>query len=374
MSENKETKTLIKLTGADVEAAVKQCEAIRKDPQNAQDITLSEFVKEKWQLSMEQFYEALEIDPNRATIENIMILPDSSYRWLVPEIIRDSVRLGLRKAPIYPNLIAAEQSVSQLEITLPAWNMSDAMPKFVGIAETITVGNVSFGQKKVRIRKMGRGIKMPYEVRQYVAISLAAIWFQDFGVKMGMGLDMMALNTLINGDQTDGSDSAPVIGVATANSLVYRDMLRPWVRGSRLGRNYTKMVTGEEMGMDLLELFRYKPAIPDSMGVLPNHNINLKTSVPDSSDLWIHGAIPANQALILDSSSALIKLNAQPLLVESEKIVSNQTEATYCSFTTGFATVMRDARIVLDKSLAFSSNGFPAYMDPTYQETMQITE
>lgn len=364
----------LKLTGADVEAAVKQLEAIRKDPQNAQDVVLSEFVMDKWQLSMDQFYEKLGIDPNRMTIENIMILPDASNRWLVPEIIRDSVRLGLRKAPIYPNLIAAEQNISQLEITLPAWNMSDAMPKFLGIAETMTVGNVSFGSKKVRIRKMGRGIKMPYEIRQYVAINLAAIWFQDFGVKMGMGLDMMALTTLINGDQTDGSDSAPVIGVATGGSLVYRDMLRPWVRGARLGRNYTKMVSGEEMGMDLLELFRYKTVVNSQQGVFPDHTLNLKTSVPDSSDLWIHGAIPDNQVLILDSTSSLIKLNAQPLLVESEKIVSNQTEATYCSFTTGFATVMRDARLVLDKSLAFSGNGFPAYMNPIYQETMQITE
>jgi len=66
---------------------------------------------------------------------------------------------------------------------------------------------------------------------------------------------------------------------------------------------------------------------------------------------------------LVDPSSAIIKLNAQPLMVESEKIVSNQTMAFYASNTTGFGKIFRDAALLVDSSLAFSGHGFPSYMD-----------
>ena len=56
----------------------------------------------------------------------------------------EAVRLGLRKNPIYPDLIAAEENVSQPKVTMPSINMSDAMPKKIGEAETIPVGTTSF--------------------------------------------------------------------------------------------------------------------------------------------------------------------------------------------------------------------------------------
>jgi hypothetical protein len=75
---------------------------------------------------------------------------------------------------------------------------------------------------------------------------------------------------------------------------------------------------------------------------------------------------------VIDSQSALIKLNAKPLMVESERIVSNQTEATYASLTTGFANIFRDGRVIMDQSLDFASNGFPAFMDVDAFETVEI--
>lgn len=50
-------------------------------------------------------------------------------------------------------------------------------------------------------------------------------------------------------------------------------------------------------------------------------------------------------------------------MLESERIVSNQTEATYATLTTGFSKMYQDAAILLDASKAFTDNGFPDYMD-----------
>lgn len=343
----------------------------RKDRDKPVDITLAEYLLADGGTSVEAFYDDLGINPNQDTIENLMTMPDTNYRWIIPELFRDAIRLGVRKAPIYPNLIAGEQSVSQMSITMPAINMSDATPKKLNVAETIPLGDVSWDQKSVKIHKFGRGIKIPYEVRQYVSLNMVGIYMQDMGIKMGMGLDYLAITTLLNGDQADGSDSVATIGIGTANTMTFRDLLKPWIRMNRLGKTPTTQVSGEDMAIDLIEFYS-SAASRDAQGA-PRATLNVKAQLPQSTDLWIHGAISANKLLMVDKSAAMMKLNAQPLLVESEKIVSNQTEATYATFTTGFATIFRDARLVLDKSVTFQSNPFPEWMNPYPHEIVPFT-
>lgn len=352
---------------AELESAVRNCEAIRRDTEDPQDISLADYFKDTKNISMEDLYEDLGLNPYSDTIQNLVNVPDNSLRWLIPEIFRDALRLGLRKQPIYPGIISGEQSVKQTTITMPAINMSEAAPAFVGTAETITTGSVSFNQKTVKIHKIGRGIKVPYEVIQYVSLNLVALFMQDFGVKMGMGIDTMMINTLLNGDQPAGVDSAPVIGIGTANSYVYRDLLRLWVRGSRMGKNYNTMITGEGAAMDIIDLLTNTRLFGVQRGTF-----TLKTPIPQNSSIYVHGLVPNNQAIIIDPSNCIIKLNAQPLLVESDKIISNQTEETFATLTTGFATIFKDSRIVVDSTLAFSAAGFPAYMDPTSLEIINF--
>jgi hypothetical protein len=349
----------------EIQHAVQACEAIRRSTEDPQEISLADYFQEKNQISMEDIYEDMGINPTTDTVQNIVNLPDASLRWLIPEIFREALRLGLRKAPIYPSLISGEQSVKQTSVTMPAINMSDAAPKKVGVAQTITVGDVSFDQKTVKISKIGRGIKVPYEVIQYVALNLVSLFLQDFGVKLGMGIDTLAFQTLLNGDQTDGSDSAAVIGIATANTLTYRDLLKIWVRAARMGKSFSTMIAGESAAMDVLDLLTTTRVFGTQRA-----NITLKTPIPQNSSLYVSGLIADHQVIILDTSNTLIKLNAQPLLVETDKIISNQTEETYASLTTGFATIFKDSRLVLDTTLAFGSAGFPTYMDPTSQESI----
>lgn len=351
-----------------LQGMVRACEGLRRDSEDPQEITLAEFIAERYEgLTLEQLYEDIGVSPTTDTIQNIINMPDNALRWLIPEIYRDAIRLGLRKNPIYNNIIAAEQSVKNTSVTMPAINMSNAGPKKVGIAETITTGDVSFDQKSVKIYKYGRGIKVPYEVVQYVPLNLVALYLQDFGVKMGIGLDTLCIQTTLNGDQANGSDSIAVVGVNTVATLVFRDLLRIWVRGGRLGKNFNTILAGETMAMELLDLLTNTRTQGN-----PRVNVTVKSPLPQNANIFVHGAIPANQAIMIDSSSALIKLNAQPLLVESDKIIANQTQETYASFTTGFATMFRDSRISLGMDRTFAANGFPTWMDPSIQEQFQF--
>lgn len=343
-----------------IQATVKLAETIRTDKENPQEVSLNEIVKEHLEAdSLEDLFADLGIDPTIDTINAIYTLPDTDIRWLIPEIIREAIRLGLRDAPIWSAITAVEMQTSQLKIKMPYINMSDAAPRKVAEAETIPTGTVSYGDKDVEVYKIGRGIKISYEVKNFVSIDVVSIFMQDFGIKLGMSLDTLAIDTLINGDQGDGSESAPVIGVGTTNNKEYKDYLRVWVRGSRMGRGFSTILGGEETAIDTLDLPEFKDRKQGSV----DFTINMKTPVPSSADYYVHGNIPANQELMVDTRFSLVKFNVIPLMIESEKIVSNQTEAFYATLTTGFGKLFRDASLIMDESLAFATNGFPNYMD-----------
>lgn len=343
----------------ELEQVVRGLEALRRDPDNPQDATLSDFVQMRWGHGMEQFYENLGINPGTDTIQAMFTTPDANVRWLIPEVIRDALRLGLRKSPIWADLIAAEQTISQPQITVPWLNMSEATPKYTGEAETFAYGALSYGDKTVKVRKMGRALRLPYEVLNYVSLNLTAVWLQDFGVKLNHGIDALMIDVLLNGEQANGSESAAAIGIETIGTITYRDILRIWIRMGRLGRTPVGMIGGEDAAMDILDLEEFKKREVGST----MKNLNLKTPVPNSANFYIHGSMPADQTLIIDNSSAIIKYNAQPLLIETEKMIQNQTVDTVASLTTGFGILYRDGRVIMDSSLDVASNDFPEWMD-----------
>lgn len=173
-------------------------------------------------------------------------------------------------------------------------------------------------------------------------------------------MDALAMDVLVKGNKLDGSESAPVIGVGdTTKGIQYRDLLRVWIRASRLGRQFRTIIGGEEQALDLLDLPEFKLR---SSGTT-DARLNLKTPVPNSADFYIHGGTPENEVMLVDPAAAMIKLTAKQLMLESERIVSNQTEAIYASLTTGFSKMYQDASILIDAMKNFSTQGFPDYMN-----------
>lgn len=340
---------------------VRSLEAVRSgsNDQKPVDITLNEYIQNTYSLSREAYFEKIGVNPRILTMENIYSMPDQSIRWIVPEIIREAITLGIRQAPFYPNIISSDQPISGLQAIMPSINMSDAAPAKVNEAETIPLGDVSFGQKSVRLFKIGKGFKITDEVKNYVSLDILGIYLRDFGVQLGYALDDLALNVLLNGNKPDGSESAPFIGVATANTLTYKDMLRIWVRAARMGRNFNTMIGSENLALDMLDL----PEFKNKQAGTTQATLTIKSPVPTDASLYIHSGTPANSTVMVDTSAALIKLTAKQLMLESERIVSNQTEATYASLTTGFSKMYQDACVVLDKSKAFGTYGFPDFMD-----------
>jgi len=342
-----------------VQDAVRTAEAIRTHKDNPRDVSFEEVIQEKHNVSMEQFLADLGIDPRTDSIQNLVTTPEMDVRWIIPEVFRTALLLGYRAAPIYPNIIAAEEQMKGLKQVMPNINMSDAAPRYVGEGETIPLGEVSYGSKEFRIYKIGRGIKLTDEVVHYASLNLVSIFMRDFGIKLGHATDVLAIDCILNGEQTDGSESAPVVGTLNGTSLTYKDLLTIWVRMGRMGRVPSTLIGGEAIAIDTLDLSEFKTPV---MG-MPRETLVLKSPVPQKTDFYVHGNIPANQAIILDPGSSVVKFNGWPLKVESERIVSNQTEAFYVTLQTGFAKLFTDAALVIDRSQTIAAAPLPSEMD-----------
>lgn len=355
----------------DMKGAVQELDSIRtgNHQRRGVDLSFAQYVKEKWGFGIaengtpESFYHALNINPSNHTVASLMTMPEmpEGYRWIVPEVIRTAIMLGLRKQPIYGGLTAMEETVTQPSTIMPHINMSSGAVRRLGESETIPTGTVSFGQKTVRIHKYGTGLKISDEVIQFVSLNLLSLYMQDVGVQLGIGMDSLAIDTLINGEQAGGTEAAPVVGVTTAGTITYKDILRVWLRMGRLGRIPTSMLSDEDAALDILLLEEFKGMLA---GTATFKNLDLKTPIPQASDYYVHGSMPSGGKLMLvDKTAALIKLNVGSLKIESERIAERQLQGTYVTVQTGFANMYRDARVIIDKTQLIGAAGFPSYMD-----------
>jgi len=342
-----------------IKEAVKAAEAIRSHKENPKDVSFADILQAKHGITLESFLADLGIDPASDTVQNLVTTPEMDVRWIIPEVFRTALLLGYRAAPIYPSIIAAEEQMRGLRQVMPHINMSDAAPRYVGEGETIPLGEVSYGSKEFRIYKVGRGIKLTDEVVYYASLNLVSIFMRDFGVKMGHATDVLAIDCLVNGEQSDGSEAADVVGTADGATLTYKDLLTLWVRMGRMGRIPNTLIGGEAIAIDTLDLTEFKTPVLGS----PRENLVFKSPVPQTTNFFVHGNVAANQAIIIDTSAAVIKFNGWPLKVESERIVSNQTEAFYVTLQTGFAKLFTDAALIVDRSTTIVAAPLPTEYD-----------
>jgi hypothetical protein len=168
---------------------------------------------------------------------------------------------------------------------------------------------------------------------------------QDAGTKFNTALDALALMTLMNGEQADGSCSAATIGVRSiANGFTYRDYKHITKRMERMGRRDMIMIAGEDASVDI-EL------LPEFLGGNYQTRIVNIGNQSRTQELITHGIIPDKKVMFVDKKAALLKLTYQGMSIETERYARTDISAAYVRCSTGFAT-----------------NGFPTWIDPTTVE------
>lgn len=343
-----------------------ELQRIRKEVDG--NVTLKSYLTDSWgdDMSPERFYRELGVDMNGMTV-NKMLNTSELNRWLFPEVFRDAVLRGLDYAPFYSSLIAAEETIESTGLTMPKMDFttvsnfkSEVQLRDVNEGATIPEGQIiTWAEKQVTIKKKARGLKQTYESIMFTPLDLAAIYFEELGQQLGWDLDVDAIATLITGDQADLSEAAPVIGATTANTLVYTDILRAWIRFRQIGRISTVMLCNENDAMSILAMPEFqRTQIPN--GITPSGvALNISNPLPSSQDVFTHPSVPAKTIVFVDRAKAMVQLTAMPLLLESEKIISRQLTAEFASIITGFANLFKDGRMVLDYSTNLGTNPGP---------------
>lgn len=285
------------------------------------------------------------------------VTSDGGQTFLTPEMITDPIRVGSVQSSFFNELYVEDVPVTSDSVSMPKISLTDAELKEKSEGSTIETTIVTYGKKKVAIRSRARGIKMSYEAIRRHSLSFLRIFLEDLGKRLGSRLNQDFVNVLVNGDQADGSESAGVIGVAVPGTLSYRDVVRAFIRMGLIGRVPTAIVASEEMANEWLNL----PEVKNRQQGTSLLASTLKTMMPSELPIYIGINMDADQLELIDTSQAVVKLTEVPLLTETGKIISKQLEETYVSTTTGFGTVQRDARLIIDKSVQFAD--FPEWIE-----------
>lgn len=309
---------------------------------------------------------------NKTTMEEILIKGSSfdasnttkgiaaDFRFLIPELIATAIRIGYEGSAMHLNWIAMTQQMSQQKITMPRIMRGDGMPTRINEGANIPVGSVQFGKKEASVFKVGTGFEITDELINQSSLDMMFIFLENVGVDMSIGADTEAIRVLLNGEQADLSESAPVVGVDnTTNGFTFKDIKRVTTRGRRLKHNYTRLITGEDDGINITGLDRFEGFNGDTRLA----SINSIIGVPDrlENDVQI---LPANKIMFLDPRRAMAKLQFNiGMRVERQRNIKSQKEELYVSDWLGFAIIRRDARVVQDKSVTYAATPFPAYMD-----------
>lgn len=352
----------------------------------AQDISLSQAVKEAYGVEKEVWLAQLGLHPNSVSLtraaqmlgndhltsrslEELLISHSelanvtsdvpADYRFIIPELIMDAIRIGYEGATLHQNWISSTTQLSQDEVKMPHIKRGNMVPRKIGEAESIPFGSLQFGQKSASTFKIGIGFKVTDELVLQSKINMVAEAMSEVGVDMSIGADVEALNILINGEQTDGSESAPVIGVAdTQNGVDYIDLIRATARMRRLKMAPERLISNEEESIEINLLPEFKGF--DGIAKLAVLN-SLTKRLPDfTNDLFV---MPDNQVMLLHKAGAMYKFRFQQYKIERRRNPQTQEDEMFVSDSLGFGIKKRDSRLIIDGDLAFSANGFPSYMD-----------
>lgn len=288
---------------------------------------------------------------------------DKSFRWLIPEVVLAAIRTDYEASSMHNNWIASTQNLTQRTAKMPIIKRGNATPRRIGEGESIPFGTISFGEKGIEVYKVGTGFKITDELVEASSLNLLFNFLGEVGTDMSLASDVEALNVLVNGDQESGAESAPVIGVGTIGTVAYKDLKRVVARMERLKRMVTRIITGEEDGLDIALLQEFKGFAGDTK--LGNLQGLMGKVLSLANDIYI---MPDDQVMMLAPAKAMTKLQYRGMKTERRRNPQTQEDELFVSDYIGFGILRRDGRVIIDSSIAYSATAgatgaFPTYMD-----------
>jgi len=282
------------------------------------------------------------VDISRITVERFF-QSDPAAKWLFPDVVRDTVVAGLKRKPMYPELIIRDEKVPGTTYDVPYVTESAADEELRTVAEgaSIPESEIKYGDRTVKLDKKGRGIIASYEVIRRMSVDMLRVHLARVGERLGRNLDAQLADVLVNGDSS-GSTAPVTVDTATADAWVYADIVKGFMTLT-LDHYFspTHMLADSALNQTILGMTEFKDARLFDFAKTGNLPTPLGVKLVPLVDQ------PADKLTILDAGFAVEKLTEQDLLVESDKLINQQWDRTFITVVTDFAVIYEKARVVV---------------------------
>ncbi len=297
---------------------------------NVQDYCAQEFGVDLHKLTVERFFQS---DPNA--------------KWLFPDIVREAVIAGLKRKPMYPELIIRDEKVNGTSYDVPyvSEDATEEELRMVAEGAAIPESEITYGDRTVKLDKKGRGVVASYEVIRRMSVDLLRVHLQRIGERLGRNLDARLAEVLVNGDSS-GSGTLPVtMNTATTAVWTYADLVKGF-RTLALDNYFTPthMLADPATVEAILNLSEIKDVAAFDFAQTGNLPTPLGVKLVPLADQ------PADKLTIMDREFAVQKVTEQDLLVESDKLINQQWDRTYLTVVTDFAVIYEKARVVMNSN------------------------
>ena len=266
---------------------------------------------------------------------------------LFPEYFSRAIHQGMEEANVLNQVVATVTQIEGLDYRSIASIPTDAEKEMKVVAEggEIPTTSVHLQSNLVELKKRGRMLEASYEAIQFQKLDLFTVTLKQIGTYLATTLLGDAVDVLISGD--GNKNPASVVNVATANTLTYNDMISLW--GSFGNYEMNTILVAPDVMLKIL-------AIPEFQNPLTGLNFQGtgKLVTPLGATLIRSSVVPAGKMVGLDNRFAIEQVVANPLMVESDKLIDKQLDRTTISTITGFAKIFVDASKVLDTTTASS--------------------
>lgn len=286
------------------------------------------------------------IDVSKVTVERFF-QSDPNAKWLFPDVVREAVLTGIRRRPAYRSLIARDETVQGTAYDIPYVVESEDEESVRPLAEgaAIPESELTYGDRVVRLTKLGRGVIASYEAVRRMSVDLLRVHLQRIGERMGRQYDGVLATTLIGGDMADGANAATLVNTATAGAWTYGDVVSGFLKLAV--EHYftpTHLVANAALCKTILGMEEFKDASVFDFTKTGNFPSPLGMKLVPIEDQ------PENMLTILDANYAAVKLTEQDVQVESDKLINQQWERAYVTTVTAFAVLYPKARVVVRSS------------------------
>jgi hypothetical protein len=284
-------------------------------------------------------------DLSRITVDRFF-QSDPNAKWLFPDIVREAVISGMKRKPVYPDLIIRDEKIDSAVYDVPyVEETDDRQEELRSVAEgaAIPESEITYGDRVIRLDKLGRGVIASYEVIRRMSVDMLRVHLERIGECLGRNLDKRVAQVLVSGDSSDGTTTPVTINTAASGTWAWADLVKGFLKLS--AEHYftpTHMLADQDTCAAILDLDELTDGMVFDFVKTGNMPAPLGVKLVPMAD---H---PADKVTILDAGYAVQKITEQDVLVESDKLINQQWDRTFLTVVTNFAVVYDKARVVLD--------------------------